>query len=61
MSILPAVVKTTALAVALVVASVMGPSRHLSEAVPGEADDMAAPANAFEFYCLEIVGCVPAR
>lgn len=61
MSILLAVVKTTALAVALVVASVIGPSRHLSEADPYETDDTAAPVNAFEFYCPEIVGCVSAR
>ena len=61
MSIILAVVKTTALAVALVVASVIGPSRHLSEADPYEAEDTADPANAFGFYCLEIVGCIPAR
>ena len=60
MSILLAVVKTAALAVALVVASVIGP-HHLSEADPYETDDTAALANAVELYCPEVVGCIPSR
>jgi hypothetical protein len=61
MSILLPVVKTTALAVALVVASVIGPSRHPSEADPYDTDDTAALANAVGLYCPEIVGCAPPR
>jgi hypothetical protein len=61
MSILLAVVKTTALAVARVIASVIGPSRHLSEIDHYETNDTAALANAVALYCPEIVGCAPPR
>ena len=61
MSILLAVVKTAALAVALVVASVIGPSHHLSEDDPYETDDTTALANVVELYCPEVVGCIPSR